>query len=99
MSELGNDLSTGSASMCALYERLRQCVVEPSRRFEAAYGLGVIIVRGMAAWMEAVRAAGLPDARAELPRVGDPCVRETGQCRRLSAVLADVIIRHCQQEA
>lgn len=99
MIEPGNDLSSASASMCTLYERLRQCVLEPSRRFEAAYGLGVIIVRGLAAWMEAARAAGLPDARAELPLVGDFSVHGTGQCRRLSAVLADVIITHCQQEA
>ena len=93
-----NCLPETSTSLCTLYERLRKQVLEPSRSFGQAYGLGVLMIRGMAAWMEASLAAGLPDERTDTPCIGEMRPDKSVVYRGLSVILAKVIIGRCQLE-
>ncbi len=99
MSKARGSCTETSVPLCELYEQLRERVLASSRSFGQTYGLGVIIVRGMAVWIETVLAAGMPEVGDELAVIGDGCVGQSNDCQRLGAVLAEVIIVQCQQEA
>jgi hypothetical protein len=52
------------------YEQLRRAAIESSRRGASLQGLGILIQRGMAAWMSACTTA-TPPAASALPAVSD----------------------------
>lgn len=49
------------------YEQLRRAATEPSRHGANLQGLGILICRGMAAWMHACAAAAPSAPRLSLP--------------------------------
>ena len=86
------------ANECELYERLRSGVIESRVGFRGAYGLGLIIIQGMAAWREAVLENPPPEIGEERSSVhAAPRVLVDGD-RNLISLLADVIIKQCQLE-
>jgi len=79
-----------------LYERLRDYMLNADKA-APAYGLGVIVLRGMPAWIKAAsHYAGL---ESQSENNGRESLRlEPIEKTQLQQILADVLIQHCRRE-
>lgn len=79
-----------------LYERLRDYMLNAATA-APAYGLGVIVLRGMPAWIKAASLyAGLESQSENNGR--DSIRLEPVEKAQLQQILADVLIQHCRRE-
>ena len=98
---LGGDL--GGQVLPRLYEEIRSWVLDPSREpWKAAchFGWGVLVRRGMAAWMESCLGSSVTsgqDAVAAAPSVPVPALR-SGEAE-LAMTLASIVLGHIQGAA
>ena len=79
------------------YERLRDYMLNAFDKAAPAYGLGVIVLRGMPAWIKAVsHYAGL---ESQSENNGRENIRlEPIEKTQLQQILADLLIQHCHRE-
>ena len=80
-----------------LYERLRDYVLNALDNPAPAYGLGVIVLRGMPAWIKA--ASHYAGFESQSENNGLENIRlEPIEKAQLQQILADVLIQHCHRE-
>jgi hypothetical protein len=81
-----------------LYERLRDYMLTALANPGEVYGLGVIVLRGMPAW---IKAASLyaADLDCHPDKKGLEAIRlQPVEKTQLQEILADVLIQHCHRE-
>lgn len=95
----GQELYTCSAEhLRELYERLRDYMLNTLDNAGEVYGLGVIVLRGMPAW---IKAASLyaADLDCHPNNKGLEAIRlQPVEKTQLQEILADVLIQHCHRE-
>jgi hypothetical protein len=80
-----------------LYERLRDYVLNALDKPIEVYGLGVIVLRGMSAWIKA--ASQYADVQCHPEKHGRESIRlQPIEKTQLQQILADVLIQHCHKE-
>ena len=81
-----------------LYEGLRSSVLETQGGFQRVYGLGVIIIRGMAAWMEAIAEKYPSEINCKRSSAFDIPASQVLGNQKFTDLLINVIIKQCQLE-
>ncbi len=107
MSEASKDTALsgdpGRQVLPRLYEEIRSWVLDPSRepwKVACHFGWGVLVQRGMAAWMESCLGSSTTsgqDAAATAPSVPVPALRSNEA--ELAVTLASIVLGHIQGAA
>ena len=87
-----------STNVCELYEGLRASVLETRGGFQKVYGLGVIIIRGMAAWVEAIAEKYPSEINCKCSSTSNIPVSQVIGNQNFTDLLINVIIKQCQLE-
>jgi hypothetical protein len=80
-----------------LYERLRDYVFKTVDTPAQIHGLGVIVLRGMAAWIETASQYAQGEDHFDTTRRGTVALQSVEKTQ-LQAVLTDMIMYHCHRE-
>lgn len=87
-----------NTNVCELYEGLRASVLKTPGGFQRVYGLGVIIIRGMAAWMEAIAEKYPSEINCKCSSAFDISASQVLRNQNFTDLLINVIIKQCQLE-
>lgn len=98
VSETVQQLAKTGVFVCEIYERLRSHILGSSSESGGAYGLGLMMMRGMAAWVEAVLERGPPEANRNASPASEAHRLQPTEGPRLSDLFASIIIEQCQLE-
>lgn len=85
-------------NVCELYEGLRASVLETSGGIQKVYGLGVIIIRGMAAWVEAIAEQYPSEINGKCSSTSNIPASQVIGNQNFTDLLINVIIKQCQLE-
>lgn len=85
-------------SLCALYEALRGCALGVLETSAHVYGLGVLLLKGMATWMDSSRRYAVMDVGVEPRIIESPARLSASEQSQLSGILAEIVIRQCCPE-
>ena len=89
--------SCSAERLCELYEQLREYVLNALDNPAQVYGLGVILLRGMHAWIKA--ASQYADVQCPSNNNKLQSIRlQPVENAQLQQILADVLIQHCHRE-
>jgi len=81
-----------------LYEQLREQALDALDKPASAYGLGVIVLKGMPAWVNAASQYAALESQPDNNGQERTIRLETVEKTQLQRILADVLVQHCHRE-
>ena len=81
-----------------LYERLREQALDAFDKPAPTYGMGVIVLKGMPAWVRAASQYAALESQPDNNEQESIIRLETIEKTQLQQILAEVLVQHCHRE-